>query len=99
MTGQESRSPAGSDTKGLGEGEPETRGLLLLAVRLLFLVLLVAVSMLIFAGEASGFEFQPQTFLGVFVASTDVADKPHHNERHPRPLMMHTRTSHPCQTI
>lgn len=28
--------------------------------------------MLIFAGEASGFEFQPQTFLGVFVASTAV---------------------------
>ena len=36
---------------------------------------------------------------GVFDASTDVTDKPHHNERHPRPLMMHTRTSHPCQTI
>lgn len=53
-------------------GEEETRGLLLLVVRLLFLVLLVAVSMLIFAGEASGFEFQPQTFLGVFLASTAV---------------------------
>ena len=72
MTERETTPPAGNEPEVTGGDEPETRGLLLLAVRLLFLVLLVAVSMLIFAGEATGFEFQPQTFLGVFVASTAV---------------------------
>lgn len=57
----------------LGGGDAdEGRGLVLLVVRLLFLVLLVAVSMLTIAGATDPGQFRLQTFLGVFLASTAV---------------------------
>ncbi len=72
MDDREPTSPLAPESDSESTTSPDSRGLLLLVVRLLFLVLLVAVSMLIFAGEAAGVEFQPQTFLGVFLASTAV---------------------------